>query len=82
VSQNSVFTILHDRIFQENDFEGFSLGILFKMPEDAKIHVGNLPFRAREDDLIYEFERYGRVEQGKYLSLLFDVVCFERTEAY
>ena len=52
------------------------------MPEDAKIHVGNLPFRAREDDLIYEFERYGRVEQGKYLSLLFDVVCFERTEAY
>ncbi|XP_046859827.1 putative RNA-binding protein RbpE [Xenia sp. Carnegie-2017] len=34
------------------------------MPEDAKIHVGNLPFETREDDLIYEFERYGRVEQA------------------
>ncbi|XP_028393879.1 uncharacterized protein LOC114518142 [Dendronephthya gigantea] len=33
------------------------------MPEDAKIHVGNLSFDTREDDLQYEFERYGRVEQ-------------------
>ena len=44
------------------------------MPEDAKIHVGNLSFDTREDDLQYEFERYGRVEQGmsaKGLSLYF-----------
>ncbi|CAB3992072.1 RNA-binding [Paramuricea clavata] len=33
------------------------------MPEDAKVHVGNLSFDTREDDLMYEFERYGRVEQ-------------------
>ena len=36
------------------------------MPEDAKVHVGNLSFDTREDDLQYEFERYGRVEQGKF----------------
>jgi RNA recognition motif-containing protein len=34
------------------------------MPEDAKVHVGNLSFDTREDDLMCEFERYGRVEQG------------------
>lgn len=36
-----------------------------KMPEDAKVHVGNLSFDTREDDLRYEFEHYGRVEQSK-----------------
>ena len=38
-----------------------------KMPEDAKVHVGNLSFDTKEDDLLYEFERYGRVEQGIYI---------------
>ena len=35
------------------------------MPEDAKVHVGNLSFDTREDDLRFEFENYGRVEHGR-----------------
>lgn len=37
------------------------------MPEEAKVHVGNLSFDTREDDLFNEFERFGRVEQGIYI---------------
>ena len=40
------------------------------MPEDAKVHVGNLSFDAKEEDLTFEFKRYGRVEQGECLSIL------------
>ena len=32
--------------------------------EDAKVHVGNLPYRVTEDELRDKFEKYGNVSEG------------------
>lgn len=38
------------------------------MPEEAKVHVGNLPYSIDEDTLRDAFEKYGVVEDGRLSS--------------
>ena len=46
----------------------FSYILCSEMPEAAKVHVGNLPFRIENDDLLRAFEKYGVVEEGRLSS--------------
>ena len=38
-----------------------------KMPEEAKLYIGNISFSTTRDSLRREFDRYGPIEEGKFI---------------